>query len=112
MKKRRPGAGRPVGSTVALFDDPERFALAAWWAFDQLGLGPYRAAYLAVLLIESNEPITAPTIEGTLTRMSTVWRERPTTTFGRHADGLLRKARRVLPVPPMPNGRGSAIRPA
>jgi len=75
-----------------LLDDPGRFELAAWFAFTELGLSPYRAAYLTHFLITIDRPITTESIDGVLLRSTTVARGR---VIG-HADRIRRKAPRAI----------------
>jgi hypothetical protein len=80
---------------VPLTADPQRFALAVWWLFQE-AIGPYPAAYLARFLIEMPMPITAESIDdGALVMMSTE-QFGTTTTVKRYADRLVRKAREVF----------------
>jgi hypothetical protein len=69
MKKppraRRNQRGRPKGSTVPIERDPQRFEVACWWAFHELGCGPFDAARRALLATKGG-PITLADIEGAL----------------------------------------------
>jgi hypothetical protein len=95
-KRRKPGAGRPKGSIVALSADPQRFALATWCAFCEMGLDPYPAGYLVVGLFESGKPITAESIDEALVIMSSGITP-ATMPVVRRADRMVRKARQVFP---------------
>src|SRR5205807_10509357 len=61
-KRRR--RGRPP---VAIEQDPQRFEIACWWAFHEMGLGKFDAARRALLATKSG-PITLEDIEGVLIR--------------------------------------------
>ncbi len=80
--------GRPRGTIVRLLDDPGRFEVVVWFAFTELGLSPYRAAYLTHFLITIDRPITTESIDGVLLRSTTTGRGR---VIG-HADRIRRKA--------------------
>ena len=49
--------------------DPQRFELACWWAFHEMGCGPFDAARRALLATKGG-PITLEDIEGTLVMAS------------------------------------------
>ena len=59
---RRRRRGRPV---VPIEHDPQQFEIAAWWAFHEMGCGPFDAARRALLAIRGG-PITIEDIEGLL----------------------------------------------
>jgi hypothetical protein len=61
--------GRPKGSTTPIERDPQRFEIAAWWAFHGMGFGPFDAARRA-LLATSGDPISMEDVEGVLIRAS------------------------------------------
>ena len=63
MKRRR---GRPRRS---IENNPERFAIACWWAFTEIGLGKFDAARRALLVIKGG-PIGLEDIEGVLIKAS------------------------------------------
>ena len=92
----RRGRGRPQGSRVRLSSDPQRFALATWLALHETGFGPYTAAYLAAVLIESEGRITIENVEDVLVNVSAELGSR-TTTLVRRADRLVRKASESFP---------------
>jgi hypothetical protein len=54
---------------VPIERDPQRFAVACWWAFREMGCGPFDAARRA-LLATSNGPITLEDVEGVLVMAS------------------------------------------
>ena len=56
--------GRPP---VPIERDPQRFEIACWWAFHEMGLGKFDAARRALLATEGG-PITLEDIEGVLIR--------------------------------------------
>jgi hypothetical protein len=58
--------GRPPGSIVRLRKDPQRFPMAVAYAAQMFGLGPRVAAFLALTIIESEEPITIESIKDAL----------------------------------------------
>jgi hypothetical protein len=64
-RERRLARGRPKGSTVPLERDPQRFEIACWWAFHEMGCGPFDAARRALLATKGGS-ITLADIEGTL----------------------------------------------
>ena len=68
MTKKKPDAlrGRPP---VRIEQDPQRFEIAAWWAFHEDGCGPFDAARRALLAIKGGS-ITLEDIEGVLQRAS------------------------------------------
>jgi hypothetical protein len=80
--------GRPRGTILRLLDDPGRFEVAAWWAFRQLGLSVYPAAYLTHFLISIERPITIESVEGILHKATTAGRS---SVIG-HADRIRRNA--------------------
>jgi len=57
--------GRPKGSITPIERDPQRFAIAAWWAFHGMGFGPFDAARRA-LLATNGGPISMEDVEGVL----------------------------------------------
>ena len=58
--------GRP---SVPIERDPQRFEIACWWAFTEMGLGKFDAARRALLATKGG-PITLEDIEGVLVRAS------------------------------------------
>ena len=56
--------GRPP---VPIERDPQRFEIACWWAFHEMGLGKFDAARRALLATKGG-PITLEDIEGVLIR--------------------------------------------
>jgi hypothetical protein len=64
LKPRR--RGRPP---VPIERDPQRFEIACWWAFTEMGLGKFYAARSALLATKGG-PITLEDIEGVLVRAS------------------------------------------
>ena len=58
----RPGAGR---RETPIEQDPQRFEVAAWWAFVGEGLGPFDAARRALLAVRGG-PFSVSDIEGLL----------------------------------------------
>jgi hypothetical protein len=58
--------GRPV---EPIERDPQRFEMAYWWAFHEMGCGPFDAARRALLATKGG-PITVEDIEGTLVMAS------------------------------------------
>lgn len=62
-----PRPGRPP---VPIERDPQRFEIAAWWAFVGMGYGQFDAARRALLTVKGG-PITLSDIEGVLIRAST-----------------------------------------
>jgi hypothetical protein len=87
--------GRPKGSSVRLLDDEQRFSIAAWAAFGEMGLGPLVAAELALVLIESDGPVSIEDIDGVLVNASAKFTGR-TTTLKKRADWLARKSRTAI----------------
>ena len=83
--------GRPHGH-VRLLDDLGRFEVAAWFAFTELGMTPYSAAYLVTFLLASDKPITTESVEGVLLKSTTI---HATTIIG-HADRIRRKAPQMI----------------
>ncbi|MCA6099200.1 hypothetical protein [Bradyrhizobium australafricanum] len=66
----RPKRGRPIGTTLAFFEDDDRFAVAmVFCAEAYMGLPRYLAAYAVVALI-SKRPIDARIAEGILLHLS------------------------------------------
>ena len=57
--------GRPAGSYKSLFEDAQRFSIAAWLASEPR-YGPHVAARMAIVLIEERTPITIQDVEGLL----------------------------------------------
>jgi hypothetical protein len=55
--------GRPRGSTIPIEHDPERFRVACWWAFKEMGCSPFDAARYALLAVTGG-PITREDLEG------------------------------------------------
>jgi hypothetical protein len=68
---RRRGRGRPKGSAIAIERDPQRFEIACWWAFHEMGCGPFDAARRALLAVKGG-PITLEDIEGVLVMASAI----------------------------------------
>ena len=68
VTKKKPGAsrGRPP---VPIERDPQRFEIACWWAFIEMGLGKFDAARRALLATKGGL-ITMEDIEGVLRRAS------------------------------------------
>jgi hypothetical protein len=64
VRKRR--RGRPVEPIEV---DPQRFELACWWAFSEMGCGPFDAARRALLATKGG-PIVLADIEATLVMAS------------------------------------------
>jgi hypothetical protein len=60
-RKRR---GRPPGQ-VPIEQNPQRFEIAAWWAFRGMGLGPFDAARRALLAVKGGD-FSVEDIEGLL----------------------------------------------
>jgi hypothetical protein len=58
--------GRP---RLPIERDPQRFEIACWWAFHEMGLGKFDAARRALLATKSG-PITLEDVEGILIRAS------------------------------------------
>ena len=58
--------GRP---SVPIEDDPQRFEIACWWAFTEMGLGKFDAARRALLATKGG-PVTLEDIEGVLVKAS------------------------------------------
>jgi hypothetical protein len=83
--------GRPHGH-VRLLDDLGRFEIAAWFAFTELGMTPYSAAYLVTFLLASDKLITTESVEGVLLKSTTI---HATTVIG-HADRIRRKAPQMI----------------
>jgi hypothetical protein len=66
----RPPSNRQRGRPpVPIEQDPQRFELAAWWAFHEDGCGPFDAARRALLAVKGG-PITLEDVEGVLHRAS------------------------------------------
>ena len=61
LARKRPG--RPRGSHTPLFADQQRFAVAAWVAFEP-DFGPHVTAQLVTVLIEESTPIRIEDVEG------------------------------------------------
>jgi hypothetical protein len=66
MKRRR---GRPHGSIKQIERDPQRFEIACWWAFTEMGLGKFDAARRALLATRGG-PISLEDVEGMLIKAS------------------------------------------
>jgi hypothetical protein len=62
MGRQRARRGRPV---EPIERDPQRFELACWWAFHEMGCGPFDAARRALLATKGG-PIELADIEDTL----------------------------------------------
>jgi hypothetical protein len=62
-----PKRGRPA---IPIERDPQRFELACWWAFHEMGCGPFDAARRSLMVVKGG-PITLEDIEGVL-RLSSV----------------------------------------
>lgn len=58
----RPGSGRAKGSAIPIEQDPQRYEIAAWWAFVEEGLGPFDSARRALLTVKGG-PFTVEDIE-------------------------------------------------
>jgi hypothetical protein len=84
---------RPRGSIIPLMKDPQRFEIAAWLAL-QVSIGPYRAARLVAMLVESNAPITIESIDGVLLNASTDHEIK--TDVDSHFESLVQKSRLVM----------------
>ena len=68
MRRSKPRRrGRPP---VPIERDPQRFEIAAWWAFLGFGIGPFGAARRALIVVKGG-PISMADIEGVL-RLSQV----------------------------------------
>jgi hypothetical protein len=67
MPKRR--RGRLEGWTKPIERDPQRFEIACWWAFTQMGLGKFDAARRALLATKGG-PIRLEDVEGVLIKAS------------------------------------------
>src|SRR6516162_5189135 len=65
--------GRRKGSHVPLARDPQRYTYAAWLAFTTLGLGPYQAGKLGIVLIEETTPIRVEDVDRLLVVVSAAW---------------------------------------
>jgi len=61
-----PRRGRPP---VPIERDPQRFEIACWWAFTEMGLGKFDAARRALLATKGG-PVTLEDIEGVLVKAS------------------------------------------
>jgi hypothetical protein len=55
----RRSRGRPQGSKAAFLNSPRQFEVAIWLAATSNGMADYAAANLAVVLIRTDEAITA-----------------------------------------------------
>jgi hypothetical protein len=89
---RRKG-GRPQGSVIPLFDDPQRFTMVACWVLHNLGMGPNNAAHVATVLFDSAEPIRTADLDGLLSVASTDFVGRTAShLLRRHADRLVRRS--------------------
>jgi hypothetical protein len=64
-RPRRNRRGRPLGTVVPIERDRQRFEIAAWWAFVEMGCGPFDAARRALLAVKGGR-ITIEDIEGVL----------------------------------------------
>ena len=99
MTKKKSDAlrGRPP---LRIEQDPQRFEIAAWWAFHEDGCGPFDAARRALLAIRGGS-ITLEDIEGVLQRASASV-PMPSIDADEPDEGLRRlaaKARRAKPEP-------------
>jgi hypothetical protein len=92
-KPKKPGPGRPPGSTVPLQDDSQKFLIAMWHGVHLCGYGPYRSAYWAAWLT-SDEPIKAEDVEGLLTVAGTEIRF-TASSLDKHIDRIARKAESI-----------------
>ena len=86
---------------VPIERDPQRFELACWWAFHEMGCGPFDAARRALLATKGG-PITLQDVEGVLHMAScTIPLPRPFDPLDpdKGLRRLAAKARRVRPEP-------------
>ena len=86
--------GRPSGSTVRLLKDPQRFALAVAYVLGTFGLGPRIAAFLALTIVDSDEPITIESLRDVLTVVSSEYRGQ--VSLEHRAFGLAQKLQRTM----------------
>jgi len=87
---------RPKGSHVPLARDPQRHTYATWLAFSELGLGPYLAGKLAIVLIEEETPIRAEDVDGLLVVVSAAWEGPKDEKLDDYVHDTVRKARLVV----------------
>jgi hypothetical protein len=96
-RRHRATRGRRV---LRLLDDPQRFALAVLAVLRSLGLGPYDAGYLTIVMIEQDGPILLQDLDGLLVVLSA--RHPPSappkisSLFENRTDVLVRKLDRIL----------------
>ena len=88
--------GRREGSHVPLARDPQRYTYAAWLAFTRLGLGPYQAGKLAVVLIEETTPIRVEDVDHLLVVVSAAWEGGEDEMLDDYVHATVRKARLVI----------------
>ena len=88
--------GRREGSHIPLARDPQRYSYAVWLAFTTLGLGPYQAAKLAIVLIEQTTPIRVEDVEGLLVVVSAAWEGDEDELLDEYVHATVRKARLVI----------------
>src|ERR1700730_13113122 len=96
-RKLRRGKGRPPGSHIPLAADPKRFAMATWFALNEMGIGRYSAAYLTAVRIDSTEPITIERVEDVLVRVSAGFGDKRSTILEHHSDRMVRNAAKIFP---------------
>ena len=97
--------GRP---RVPIERDPQRFEIACWWAFHEMGLGKFDAARRALLATKSG-PITLEDVEGVLIRASATIPLPQPFDWADPDKGLRRlsaKAQRAKPAPWLINSAG------
>jgi hypothetical protein len=97
--------GRPP---VPIERDPQRFEIACWWAFTEMGLGKFDAARRALLATKGG-PITLEGIEGVLVKASaTIPLPQPfdPEDLGKGLRRLSAKAQRAAPSPWLINSGG------
>src|SRR5262249_50593905 len=90
----RRGPGRPAGSIVRLIKDEQRFTLAVAYALGTFGLGPRVAAFLALVLVESDQPVTIESLREVLVVVSSEYRGE--IDFENRAHGLAQKLERTM----------------
>jgi hypothetical protein len=88
--------GRREGSYIPLARDPQRYTHAAWLAFTTLGLGPYQAAKLAIVLIEETTPIRVEDVDHLLVVVSAAWEGGEDELLDDYVHASVRKARLVI----------------
>lgn len=77
---------------MGLLQNNNRFELAVWLAFTELGMKPYTAAYLTTFLIASHQPIDTESVEGILLKSSTTFSSLTASRVIGHADRIRRHA--------------------